>query len=201
MPGVLAHAASTVERMPPTFRDEATGLRAAALIVLNEVDETLAAFHATRLLVDEFADPMSGEPSVTAARVLASQDNLLPLYLLVSQAAPPVSPDALSECLRSLTSLPVGLLPALVERYSGTTSAAVLAGLYDLLVSHRAGPQALPFLEREPGASQRRGPVPLPADRAALGETAAAECVGAGGRTIGDRPAQARDSPRIAAAL
>src|SRR5215211_7318202 len=54
--------------------------RAAALVVLGEVDPTLAGFHATRLLHDSHTSPMSGEPAVTAARVLADVGQPLPLY-------------------------------------------------------------------------------------------------------------------------
>src|ERR1700682_919048 len=62
--------------------DAATDLRAAALVTLNDVDGALAAFHAVRLLSD--AHEMSGEPAVTAARLLAMRDELLPLYGLVA---------------------------------------------------------------------------------------------------------------------
>jgi hypothetical protein len=146
---LLAGAAATVERMPPFFKDEAVGLRAAALIALNEVDEALAAFHATRLLVDEHADPMSGEPCVTAARVLGSQEALLPLYLLALQGPPAALPEVVSECLRQLTGLPAPLVDGLLARHKETSSAALRVGLYDLLANHRAGPQGVAFLEGE----------------------------------------------------
>lgn len=146
---LFAGAASTVERMPPFFKDEAVALRAAAILALNEVDAELAAFHATRLLADEHADPVSGEPGVSAARALGSQDALLPLYLLVCQPAPPTPAEVVAECLRNLTGLPVSLVDGLVQQYRETASGAVLIGLYDLLTNHRAGPQALPFLEKE----------------------------------------------------
>jgi hypothetical protein len=146
---LLARAARTVERMPPSFKDEAGGLRAAALIALNEVDEGLAAFHATRLLADEHADPMSGEPGVAAARVLGSQEALLPLYLLALQVPTAALPEVVSECLRQLTGLPVPLVEGLLARHAETSSAAVRVGLYDLLANHRAGPQGLSFLEGE----------------------------------------------------
>jgi hypothetical protein len=146
---LLGRAATTVERMPPFFRDEATGLRAAALVALNEVDEQLAGFHATRLLVDEHVDPMSGEPAVSAARVLASQDQLLPLYLLAMQSGSAVPVEVIGECLRNLTGLPPSLVDGLVERYRDGAGAAVLIGLYDMLANHQSGPQALPFLESE----------------------------------------------------
>jgi hypothetical protein len=146
---LLAGAVSTVERMPPFYKDEAVSLRAAALIALNEVDEGLAAFYATRLLVDEHADPMSGEPGVTAARVLGSQEALLPLYLLAMQGPTVALPEVVSECLRQMIGLPVTLVDGLLARHKETSSAALLAGLYDLLANHHAGPQGLPFLEGE----------------------------------------------------
>lgn len=146
---LLARAARTVERMPPFFRDEAAGLRAAALIALNEVDESLAGYHAVRLLIDEHTDQMSGQPAITAVRVLASQEQLLPLYLLAVQRAPIAQADVVSECLRNLTSLPPSLLDELIEVRNESSGSTVLVGLYDLLIHHRAGPQALSFLEAE----------------------------------------------------
>lgn len=143
---LLLRAVTTVERMPPSFEDEAGPLRATALITLNEVDPELAAFHATRLLADVHADRMSGEPCLTAARVLASQENLLPLYAYAMQEGSSALPEVMGECLRSLTAIPLPLLPGLIERHSKGQDTVVLIGLCDLLIKHERGPQGPDYL-------------------------------------------------------
>jgi hypothetical protein len=139
--GVVEQAVSTYEFMPPftgpTEGEVAAGLRSVALVTLNEIDEALAGYHGVRLLVDRYTSPMSGEPAVTAARVLAAQDQTLPLYAYVLRAEPAV-PEVVGECLRHLTALPVSLLAPLVERYLASTDEIVLLGLFDLLLAHEA---------------------------------------------------------------
>jgi hypothetical protein len=126
--------------------DQAQTLRASGLLLLNDLDETLARFHAVRLLADPHTNPMSGEPALTAVRVLASQDELAPLYLyaLQSTGQGSLAPVA-AECLRSLVALPVPLVGALVEHFHEAAAVAQI-GLIDLLVNHRDGPQALDYL-------------------------------------------------------
>jgi len=73
---ILERGVTTYEFKPPFYPDDPTrgdvaaGLRSVALVTLNEVDETLGGYHAARLLIDRYTSPMSGEPAVTAARVL-----------------------------------------------------------------------------------------------------------------------------------
>ena len=105
--------------------------------MLDEVDDGLAGFHAVRLLTDQYTDIMSGEPALTAVRVLAAQGQFLPLYAYVSREGEGVG-DVVAESLRSLTALPVSLLPALVERYAESRDELVLLGLFDLLLAHPA---------------------------------------------------------------
>jgi hypothetical protein len=112
--------------------DAASELRAAALVTLNDVDAALACFHAARLLSD--AHEMSGEPAMTAARLLAMREQLLPLYALVASGGGP--PELRAECLRGLTGLPVSLLSHLLERYREEKDATVLVGLFDLVLGH-----------------------------------------------------------------
>lgn len=144
---LLAEAVATYEFLPPEFKEEAGLLRGGALVALNELDHELAGYHAARLLVDEHTEEMSGEPALTAARVLASQEQWLPLYQVAMLGERRVLPDVVSECLRSLSAIPAELMPGIVERFGNTTNATVLVGLFDLLIQHKAGPQALPFLE------------------------------------------------------
>lgn len=112
--------------------DAASDLRASALVTLTEVDPALACFHAVRLLGD--AHEMSGEPAVTAARLLAMREELLPLYGLV--AAGGGTADVQAECLRGLIGLPVSLVSRLLDHYRDEKDATVLVGLFDLILGH-----------------------------------------------------------------
>jgi hypothetical protein len=117
-----------------------------AIVALAELDDEVARFHATRLLADEHTDPMSGEPALTAVRVLATLEALLPLYYYVMQPPAQGLPELLSECLRGLTALPPSLVPAIVERHGASPSDIVLAGLFDLLLGHEQRPLARDYL-------------------------------------------------------
>ncbi len=143
---LLARAANTYEFLPPGFREDAILLRVGALLILNELDDTLAGFEATRLLVDGFSDAMSGEPARTAARVLASQAQTLPLYLYAMQTGDAAIPEVVSECLRSLTQAPPAVIAGIVARHGKSGSSIIRIGLCDLLISHSAGPQELDYL-------------------------------------------------------
>jgi hypothetical protein len=122
--------------------DAASELRAAALVTLNDVDGALACFHSVRLLSD--AHEMSGEPAVTAARLLAMRDQLLPLYGLVAGGDGP--PEVRAECLRGLTGLPVSLVIHLLEQYRDEKDATVMVGLFDLLLGHPSRPAFAGFV-------------------------------------------------------
>ena len=143
---LLFDAVATYEFLPPDFKEDAVLLRSGALLILNELDRSLARFHAARLLVDRYTEKMSAEPALTAVRVLHSQDELLPLYQLAMSAAGSNLPDVISECLRCLTRIPEELVPSLIERYGESKDGVILVGLYEFLIGHHAGPQALDFL-------------------------------------------------------
>ena len=143
---LLQDAVTTYEFLPPKFSEDAGLLRSGALLILNELEEMLASYHAARLLVDGYTQEMSGEPALTAVRVLESQNQLLPLYQFVMSDSGPAHSDVISECLRSLTGIPEELLPSLIERFSQSKNGVILVGLYDLLIKHQAGPQGLDFL-------------------------------------------------------
>jgi hypothetical protein len=112
--------------------DAASELRAAALVTLNDVDGGLTCLHAVRLLSD--AHEMSGEPAVTAARLLTIRAQLLPLYGLVASGGG--TPEVRAECLRGLTGLPVSLVIRLLEGYGDEKDSTVMVGLFDLLLGH-----------------------------------------------------------------
>jgi hypothetical protein len=140
-PLALPEDTPLLERAAATYEflfGEATGdLRAAALLALNEADDRLAEFHCVRLLIDEYTSVMSGEPALTAARILASHGQILPLYAYVTQAQRTVA-DVIAECVRSLATIPASLLPSLVERYRASEEEIVLLGLFDLVLAHEA---------------------------------------------------------------
>lgn len=127
---VLEQALWTVEIMGRF--DSANELRAAALITLNEIDGHLASFHATRLLSD--GHEMSGEPALTAARLLAYREELLPLYGMVVGGGG--RSEVVAECLRGLTTLPDSLVVRLLDRYRQEKDETVVVGLFDLLLGH-----------------------------------------------------------------
>lgn len=150
-PVALPEDAPLFERAATTYEflyGESTGdLRAAALLALNEADHRLAGYHAVRLLSDPYTSEMSGEPAVTAARVLESQDQLLPLYAYAAGDGPR-NPEVVAEALRGLSSLPPSLLPALVERYGESEDEMELLGLFDLLLAHPAREEYTGFVLR-----------------------------------------------------
>lgn len=145
--GWLVQACSTYEFWPPDFAEDAVLVRAAALVALAEVDEDAACHHAARLLVDPYTARMTGEPAVSAARVLGAMGETLPLYLIACQNMPhdrvavvaTVFPEVTAECLRQLTSLPASLVEPLLERYAATTFSVIRMGMFDLLLHHREG--------------------------------------------------------------
>jgi hypothetical protein len=130
---LLERAARTYERLPPIGTEVAEALRAAALISMNEVDGTLASFHAVRLLFEPAA--LSGEPALTAVKLLASQGQLLPLYQSASTGEPALAPEVAGECLRSLAGAPLPVVRELSERYRDCQEEIVLLGLFDLLLT------------------------------------------------------------------
>jgi len=142
---LLERAALTVEYLPPGRQDVAHVLRATALLTLDALDSELAAQHAVRLLFDGEAQPMSGEPAVTAARLLAAQAKTLPLYAYTMQREGQQA-EALAECLRNLAVLPASLLAGLVERHGAPQADVILVGLFDLLLAHPAGQAHLGFV-------------------------------------------------------
>jgi hypothetical protein len=152
---LLTTAAATYLFPPPSFKEEGASLRSAALHALSEVDETLARYHAVRLLANEHTDEMSGEPALTAARLLASYSEVSALYFYVMQDGARTLPEVLAECLRHLTTLPDALIPGVLERFAKSEQEIVLVGLFDLLINHRTGPHGRDFLHTFLRTTQR----------------------------------------------
>jgi hypothetical protein len=143
--GMLERATAVREYLPPGPQEVAAGLRAAALVTLAHLDERVAGFHAARLIADP--DPltpsMSGEPALTAVRVLAAQDQLAVLYGWLASAGPK-APEPVAEALRAMSGAPASIVLDLVERMGGSRDEVLLLGLFDLLL-------AIPEAERFEG--------------------------------------------------
>jgi hypothetical protein len=144
---LITQAVDTFEYLPPNFVEEAGQLRASALLALNELEDETTSYHAVRLLIDQQYARMSGEPALTAARVLSSRGEWVALFEYVSQPDESLNADISSECLRNLTWLPVSLLSGLVTRINKRANAVELLGLFELLINHESGPQQLAYLE------------------------------------------------------
>jgi hypothetical protein len=114
--------------------ENASGLRAAALLALAQLNPNLAETHAVHLLGDRRTEKMSGEPALTAVRFLAARGAIGPLYLYALQGG--ATQDVLAETLRSLVDLPAALVLELAERLGKSDDVVALVGLFDLLTAH-----------------------------------------------------------------
>jgi hypothetical protein len=129
---LLEEALRTYEFRPG---EEVAGrLRAAALLVLADLDEALGAFHAVRLLGDRHTSEMSGEPAVTAARLLASQGHSLVLYQALRRDA--IQPELAAACFEGLGGAPASVLAELADERWKEYPAAALLALVDVLLAH-----------------------------------------------------------------
>jgi len=129
-------------------------VRATALNALADLDPDLSTFYAARFLRDPH-NSNSGEPALSAVRLLAAQGQLAPLF---GYAAFPPTPgegpawlqgtsEIAGEALRNLAGLPASLVPLLIEAYRKSEDEQLLLGLYDLLLAHPARAQWRPVIE------------------------------------------------------
>lgn len=115
--------------------DVCAELRGAGLLALNDLDPDLAGLYAARFLRDP-ENGNSGEPALSAIKVLVAQQNLAPVFAYASW--PGGDGDLMGEALRSLVDLPESLVPFLIEAHASSENEQVLLGLYDLLLGHPA---------------------------------------------------------------
>jgi hypothetical protein len=80
--------------------DVAQNLRAEGLLLLALLQPEIADFRAVELLGDPHASTFSGEPSVTAVRVLAARGQLLPIWAAARRPGTPA--DVLAQAFASL---------------------------------------------------------------------------------------------------
>ncbi len=116
-------------------------LRTAGLLALNDLDPDLAGMYAARFLTDP-RNSNSGEPALSAIRLLAAQQNLGPVLSVASWETVASfsggNGEIIGEALRNLAGLPVSMMPLLIERHRDSEDEQVLLGLYDLLLAHPA---------------------------------------------------------------
>jgi hypothetical protein len=192
--GILAGALRTYEFPPPQFQEEAALLRSVALVLFTELDDAAAPFHASRLLVDPHVDKMSGEPGVTAARVLAACGQTLALFQYVVEPRAGRPPEIAAECLRALTTLPARSVDDVLAVEGLADSAVRHVGVIDLLLRHDQGPLRVDWLLE----SLRKAP--LEVFRYALFAIVAAGDDALLGRTVTALGGE-RNPERIAAAI
>ncbi len=134
---LASHAARTVE---PGLNSNAEMVRAAGLALLGAIDPETASLAAAQVLGSRDANPFSGEPSITAIRLLASL-NERPAILLYA-LNPPATPGELkAEALRSLAGVPIRYIADLIAESAESEDEAVLVGLADLLAQLPPGPE------------------------------------------------------------
>jgi hypothetical protein len=109
-------------------------LRAAALLAMDDLDAEVAMLFAARFLTDPLTS-FSGEPALTAIRLLAARKRLEPVFALASWEQE--SGQVLGEALRGLVDLRAELVDLLVDRYLASDDPQVTIGLFDLLLGHR----------------------------------------------------------------
>jgi len=168
-------AVATYEFLPPQREECASSLRAAGLVLLSHLDPVLASFHCTRLLFDVSTSRMSGEPAVSAIRILTrqgshfpSQEYLLPLYSYLF-AQHEGHPEVEAECLRHLVQAPASIVESILSYYTAlisigtgmavprheTKDEVVLLGLLDLVLTYPDSSTCLAFLEKFLRETQR----------------------------------------------
>jgi hypothetical protein len=104
----------TIQLQPPGRIDVAQPLRAGCLVWYAELDPERADFYAVEMLSDPHASEFSGEPAVSAIRVLAARGQILPIWALAQRRG--LQPDALAQAFGSLRKSPADLqLDALRE--------------------------------------------------------------------------------------
>lgn len=148
---VLEEALNTYEFLPGPgpASDSAQGLRAEAVLAMADRDPTRAAYHAVRLLVDDGnTDRYSGEPAVTAARLLAAMDTPLALYLYLSCGLGTIA-EVIVECIRGLRTAPAPELTRIFNDYGWHDDGFIVVGCIELALDHAPSPETDEFLAKK----------------------------------------------------
>lgn len=126
----------------PADTNGPTILRAAGLVALAAVDARSAALQAVTLLArPDRSSNMTGEPALTAVRVLAALGEEMALYLFALAGLSPLSvahatsPEVVAEAVRGLSSLPASHLLAMFN-VSSSNDAVIEAAFIDVAIEH-----------------------------------------------------------------
>jgi hypothetical protein len=113
----------TVQPTPPSGKDVAQPLRAESLLLLAQHDETRADYFAAEMLSDPHTSEFSGEPAVTAIRLLDRRRQWLPIWALARR--PGLQVDLLAQAFAALREAPSDLQ---VEAMSEHLRTAIAGG-------------------------------------------------------------------------
>ncbi len=136
------HARNTSER---TLQANGEMIRAAGLALLGVLDPARGAVEAVLVLGRDDADPprtsstMTGEPALTAVRLLASLGETSSLLLYVLSGSPPNS-EVTGEALRGLVSLDPAILEPILMDLARSDDDGLLVAVCDVLVELPASP-------------------------------------------------------------
>jgi hypothetical protein len=143
----LFEAAALQVELAPLRGDVAQDLRAAALLGVAALDVGRACWYAAHLLADqEHVSRITGEPALTAARLLVSLDRGDLLYLALRRGQS--HPEVRAECVRQLADLPGPLLSQLAAPILAGDDEPALLGLIDLALCRPDLRPLLPELRR-----------------------------------------------------
>jgi hypothetical protein len=151
---LLIRATRTYEPGPQDATAPAA-VRAAGLIALFNVDQRAAVYRAVELLADrERTSPFSGEPALTAIRILGAAEEFGALLLYALSNRRMGAEELLGECLKALGGVPPEAAGDLADAFVHDQRELVLLGLSDLLIEHQGGlllPQFTELLRIAPG--------------------------------------------------
>jgi hypothetical protein len=144
------HARNTFER---TLQSTGEMIRAAGLALLGVLDPARGAQEAVLVLGKDDLDPlrassaMTGEPALTAVRLLSSlgETNVLLLYALSGRAP---TTEVTGEALRGLSSLGSEVLAPLLSNLISSRDDGLLVAACDVLVELPWSPDAASLLDR-----------------------------------------------------
>jgi len=130
----LALASNAARKVEPSLQGNGEIIRAAGLALLGVLDPEAARFAAIETLGNRDASRFSGEPSITAARLLGNLGDTgsLLLFVLMERHA---SPEVRAEAIRGLGDAPIEQLERLLPELAGEGGDVILLGLADLVTA------------------------------------------------------------------
>ena len=122
---------------PGSLGERAHGLRSAALVVLLEVDRDAAGVQAVEVLAAGGHHAETGEPALTAVRVLGACGAEHLLYAITAFDWPVVPPVARAEALGFLGDQPRARLDAMINALLESGHPVLATGVVDLALARR----------------------------------------------------------------